>query len=524
MSHCHPRLALCRLLLVGLVLSSVCHADKVSWFNPESLTPPLDQPLRQFATTDNGKGGHDYLEVPAGGKLTVATITGPAVIFRIWSTAGDTSKIKLELNIDGQSQVLYAAGKLPESVKPDATRNVDGEAYWSYVPLAVQGQAVFTATNLGTAEPLKVFVQVDYRPVKPEQLRLVSPATVQQITQFVGARQESAMWGLNGQGSQTGEVTRRRPWTAQFPAPSLVRALVFDAGAAPFEQIAATRLTITCDGNRSIDVPFAALFGEYFGLSDYTSAGTAVAGRLFCLRLPMPVEKSLSVAISQWQRGRPLRSLRAFAYAETLPHPPAYRLCAQYFSAISQAGQPLQLLNATGPGLYVGLNLAVDGLEHKSFSFLEGNEQMYVDGSPKPTFEGTGTEDYFNSAWYFRGQPVTRAFHGVVFKQEKDPPRVVAYRYQIADCLAFSKSLRIDLQHGSHNSSPDTLYRSVVFWYQKSPGNVAEPVEARVSGKAGGPAGPAGLRPSGLGLGLMVVVVMVLVLGARRLFRRTRRG
>ena len=34
-------------------------------------------------------------------------------------------------------------------------------------------------------------------------------------------------------------------------------------------------------------------------------------------------------------------------------------------------------------------------------AFLEGDEMIYVDGEKEAAIKGTGTEDYFNSGWYF---------------------------------------------------------------------------------------------------------------------------
>jgi hypothetical protein len=35
--------------------------------------------------------------------------------------------------------------------------------------------------------------------------------------------------------------------------------------------------------------------------------------------------------------------------------------------------------------------------------FLEGDERVFVDGQESPHIYGTGTEDFYESGWYFRG-------------------------------------------------------------------------------------------------------------------------
>jgi len=35
--------------------------------------------------------------------------------------------------------------------------------------------------------------------------------------------------------------------------------------------------------------------------------------------------------------------------------------------------------------------------------YLEGDERVFVDGQQSPVIYGTGTEDFYESGWYFRG-------------------------------------------------------------------------------------------------------------------------
>lgn len=44
--------------------------------------------------------------------------------------------------------------------------------------------------------------------------------------------------------------------------------------------------------------------------------------------------------------------------------------------------------------------------------FLEGDERIYIDGSKTPALYGTGTEDFYNSGWYFYQGIYNRPVHG----------------------------------------------------------------------------------------------------------------
>ena len=67
-------------------------------------------------------------------------------------------------------------------------------------------------------------------------------------------------------------------------------------------------------------------------------------------------------------------------------------------------------LEATGKGHYVGVTQSV--LQNQTGWFGEGDDMIFIDGDPVPTINGTGTEDYFNGAWGFGGQPYADLYVG----------------------------------------------------------------------------------------------------------------
>ncbi len=489
-------LSCCLALLTGFVVIPGYAADD-TWLNPENLPPQLQQPLKLLATTAMSGEGKDFFSLQPGQTATIGTITGPAIIFRIWSTSSDTRLSALDMIVDGKRETLVAKGALPAGVaKDDPLRALDQQAYWSYLPVVVKKQAVFQARSFekDVTEPMKFYLQVGYRQVPAEQL--TQPAAVS----AAGLREQAKLWqepaSLTGVGEEyTADPTPGHAWCPQINGPTLINGLQITSrrwsSAPPTpQQLQATRLVITCDGQKTIDVPLAALFNVRYALHAYVSAGTAVQGTTLYLRFPLPVVSSLSIGIEPFGSGG-LKEADVRIWRQPLKAAPKYRLCAQYFSQYSVTDQPMTLLNVTGEGIFLGTNLCVDGKDRKTFAFLEGNEQIYIDGDTKPTIEGTGTEDYFNGAWYFEAGEKANLFSGVTFMQPKDPPVVDCYRYLVADCIPFKQSLRLDLQHGSRNKAPDVLYEGVNFWYQASPTNVAEPVAAKAPKGSGIGAEPA---------------------------------
>jgi hypothetical protein len=509
-------------LLTALVLClvpAVGAAGDHPWFSPENLPPQLQHPLKLLATTAMSGEGKDFFSLKPGQTATIGTITGPAIIFRIWSTSSNTKLSALDMIVDGKQETLVAKGVLPAGVaKDDPLRVLDKQAYWSYLPVVVKKQAVFKARSFeqGVTEPMKFYLQLGYRQVPATELAGAQALDVDALRSWAERTSHPADAGSAAAGQITGEVSQGQPWQPGFAGPAVVSDLMLQAlatdGAQPTpEQYRATRLVITCDGVKTVDAPLGTLIGVGHKLSTFATVGTAVVGTtMLHLRFPMPVGQSMTIGLARFG-GQPLERLMAAVTVQPLKTAPKYRLCAQYFSQVSVADQPMTLLNVTGEGIFMGTNLSVNGLDRKTFAFLEGNEQIYIDGDTKPTVEGTGAEDYFNNAWYFEAGERTYLFSGVTFKQDREPPMVDCYRYLVSDCIPFQQSLRFDLQHGSRNKAPDVLYEGVNFWYQASPANVAEPVAAKLpkSGGAGPEAAGGGsplVRLAGFMLALALVV------------------
>lgn len=85
-----------------------------------------------------------------------------------------------------------------------------------------------------------------------------------------------------------------------------------------------------------------------------------------------------------------------------------------------------------------------------------------------PTLHGTGTEDYFNTAWC-PTQEYAAPYHGVIASggpNWSDP--VTLYRFHIEDPVVFKRDIRVTIEHGHDNRRGDEL-SSVAFWYQAEP-------------------------------------------------------
>src|SRR5581483_5585496 len=154
---------------------------------------------------------------------------------------------------------------------------------------------------------------------------------------------------------------------------------------------------------------------------------------------------------------------------KTLPKNTPY-FYAQYRQEYPvEHGKDYLILDTQGKGHYVGTVLAV----------RTRSPSWFGEGDEKPSIWGTGTEDYFLSAW---GLKTTKTpYFGVPFFDQWGivGGHTSAYRWHINDPIVFEKGIKVTIEHFgwiSPDENPDYKsmswnerqddYSSVAFWYQ----------------------------------------------------------
>ncbi len=129
------------------------------------------------------------------------------------------------------------------------------------------------------------------------------------------------------------------------------------------------------------------------------------------------------------------------------------------------------VLEARGRGHYVGCVLSIHNLRRTALWnwYGEGDDMIFIDGDGwPPTLHGTGTEDYFNTAWC-PSERYDAPYHGIVLPGgENWSGQISLYRFHIEDPAPFQRSIRVSLEHGHANKRSDD-YSSVAYWYQAEP-------------------------------------------------------
>jgi hypothetical protein len=225
------------------------------------------------------------------------------------------------------------------------------------------------------------------------------------------------------------------------------------------------------DGEKdpSVEVPIGDFFGTGFQYKQYITPFVGMSSGGYYCYFPMPFNVSARVEvlnetgqvipnfyyhIDYHQLAAPLDS--TVAYFHAMWHREIRTDPSHYFT----------LLEAEGEGQLVGINLNMQSYDG-GLSFLEGDEMIYVDGEKEASIKGTGTEDYFNSGWYFNQGEFSAPYHGLILKDDS-LGRIAAYRFHILDCIPFKKSIRALIEHGTQNTEIAD-YSSTAYWYQKEP-------------------------------------------------------
>ncbi|MCS6860794.1 MAG: DUF2961 domain-containing protein [Abditibacteriales bacterium] len=440
------------------------------------LASPLPADVRLLASTDPQRQNKDYLLLAPQEQRTAATLKGPALVLRLWFTSSVPEKTTVLMRVDGKAMPLLRQGK-PTGYPPvKALGGVHEKAFFSYYPLRVRQALQLHVVN-GSDQENKFFFQINYQSISDAVAETTTPAPRwQQLGQRI-EKESRHPTPPSPTSTASGTVQCSPQQETPLPpltGPGVLRYCALTPTATEWRALEKVYLLIRWDDEKqpSVIAPLSWLFGQYFERGQIQSTLLYSDGKSFTLRFPMPFERSAK--FSMWNgHAAPVTVDWSVRYEKRNGAVPPYRFCATAAAQTTERGKPFLLLDAQGEGVLVGCTVGLQGGEmNRTLSFLEGNERIEVDDNPQKTLEGTGAEDFFNSAWFFPPQPFSFPFHGMTFKGV-DPQRVSAYRLMLTDRVPFKKRLRLTLQHGGRNSSPGCLYRAVTFWYQKAPRHFA---------------------------------------------------
>ena len=160
-----------------------------------------------------------------------------------------------------------------------------------------------------------------------------------------------------------------------------------------------------------------------------------------------------------------------YGYSDSRPSGPGFAMAGPWRQPNLTGTRNYVLLDVRGDGHYVGCNLNVDVFERQVNDWYgEGDDMIFVDDEPwPPRLHGTGTEDYFNTAFCPK-EEFSAPYHGLtVYSGSEDWPwggKNSMYRFHVEDPIRFARSIRVTIESG-HDNALGNDYSSTAYWYQR---------------------------------------------------------
>lgn len=233
----------------------------------------------------------------------------------------------------------------------------------------------------------------------------------------------------------------------------------------------------------TIEVPLGDFFGCGFGkYVHYYSKYLGMTSGGFICYFPMPFKKSCQVEIVNMHEKRIIQNFYGsiqYEKLESFPENFGY-FHADYREEVPcKNGEPYQIMETKGEGHFVGCTLSMHGYRRGiiwgmllGMFFLEGNFKIFKDDDPDdvPSYESTGTEDYFLSGWYFNKNKFYAPLHGIPVRTTRwdalfSRSKVSCYRFHEPP-ISFNKRIKIIIHHGEFDKTKADYY-SVAYYYKK---------------------------------------------------------
>ncbi|MGD0775110.1 MAG: DUF2961 domain-containing protein [Candidatus Solibacter sp.] len=273
--------------------------------------------------------------------------------------------------------------------------------------------------------------------------------------------------------------------------PGTVQSLTLTAPAVSDPGLRKLVLRAWFDGHKTpdLEVPVADFFGNAFGHKVFQSVAFSqnAAGDM-TFRLPMPFRSTARFAIENGN-SEPVKVSASLAVKPGPIPPGSLYLHTDFHQEITVKGRAHRWAHVEGhKGHLVGVVQAMQA--NNGLAYAEGDEQVRVDDekfTPSAKFpstvlapwNGTGTEDFFNSAFYFSEGTNPLQVNGCMIKQGLG--RIDAFRFLLNDAPVFQKSLDAQLENSEVNDQEGVYYSSVAFWYGDGQRTPLAPMPAAAS-------------------------------------------
>lgn len=411
----------------------------------------------------------------------MADVDGPGAIVRIWS-ANPGGQIKIYIDgsptpiVDAPFHTLFDGSLLP--FKAGLTGKSSG-GFYTYLPMVYARHCRIVLDNGGG-----VYYHVNSlrfapgTPVRPFALPLLAEdqaALDAANAVWAGPPSMAPLPGAlkNVRVGQTASL-------GDYHGAAVIRRITLAAPDASDDDLRLLVLRAYFDGHTVPDIqaPVADFFGNAFGRKPFRTLLLSCAeGGTLEADFPMPFARSARFTLENGT-SKPIQvGWGTDVVKESFRATDKGYFHAIWTQEVTQRGKPhIWAHVANQRGRYVGVVQTMRS--HNGIGYLEGDDQFRVDDQawlPCPVkttvvgpWNGTGTEDCFNSGWYFDEGPVSRPVHALLAKSDYQGD-VDCLRWFLDDAPTFQKSLDGQIEHGGANDAAGVYYSSVAYWYSSGP-------------------------------------------------------
>ncbi len=466
--------------LISLALHAA-PAPTGDWFELIDVTqlPYLKDGITQEVSSYDRTGGNDdgfsgktSFVRKEGDKLVLFDEKGPGCIYRVWSA--NPGKVHMRFYFDGETEPRIDIpeweqmfrGRIEPFMPPVSINTLGG--WCSYVPIP------FAKSCKVVADGPVFFYQISWQKF-PDGRKVKTFSAQMSSDEKANYERVKTAWSSIGNNPWPVTKNAKVEIAQKTIAPDgslnvvdlrgcgMVRSIRIKADSPDARIFRKALFEVYADGDKSPSVwsPLGDFFLDGFGqgISQSLLLGKK-EGTYYCF-YPMPFDKGLRMRITNDSKtDLKLDAEVIWEPMKKLPKDMGRFYAWWHRQNPTTSGQLFPILDAKGRGHWCGVSHAMQ--DDKGLFFLEGDEMAWVDDRDNTTYNGTGTEDYFDSGWYFGG-PGNAPLYGCGVHDDPGS-RCLAFRMHLTDYVPFQQKARIGIEHGTENSV-QADYAGVTYWY-----------------------------------------------------------
>ena len=405
---------------------------------------------------------------------------GPGCVYRIWTATPSCNGIKFYFDGETEPRISIPdmhdlfSGKYEPFVPPISQELVGGGV--SYVPIPFEKSIKIVAdAPWNFKDTAHAFYHINWEKFPSNRKVKTFSKTMNdaerekfELVRKTWSSAGDIPWPVSPTAQQSNKndtaAMGQTVTVANLAGPGIVRSLKIKADCADDLMYRKALLEVLIDGmdKPAVWSPLGDFFLDGFGQKISRSLLIGRKDDAYYCYFPMPFEKSLAIrVVNDADDVIRMESEVVWEQMAELPEGMGRFLAWWHRQNQTLARELFPILEVKGRGHWCGVSHAMIG-HTGSFAYLEGDEMAWIDGRDNSSYNGTGTEDYFNGGFYFERTGSGPLSGCGVYDDVRY--RCLAFRIHLGDSVPFQNAARIGIEHGPV-SEVDADYAGVTYWY-----------------------------------------------------------